>query len=129
MADDHTMSEQGLVKITVEAIASIASIAARQVSGVAGLAPDLGDGVAKFLGRKSSTAGVKVLLDDKEVDLTLNLVLEYGADISEVAGEVQKNVARGVEEMANLVVREVNVNVKGVQSKAAAQGINPDHEQ
>ncbi len=37
MPDDHSMSEQGLVKITTEAIASIASVSARQVEGVAEL--------------------------------------------------------------------------------------------
>jgi len=129
MADDHTMGEQGLVKITAEAIASIAAIAAKQVNGVAGLATDLGDGVAKILGKKSTTAGVKVVLLDKEVDLTLNLVLDYGADIAEVAGEVQRNVGKGVEEMTNLIVREVNVNIKGVKGSDVAAGASPDYEQ
>ncbi len=128
MTDDHTMSEQGLVKITTEAIASIAAIATRQVKGVADLAPDLGDGVAKLLGKKSPSSGVKVLLEEKEVSLTVNLVLEYGADIAEVAGEVQRNVAKGVEEMTSLVVREVNVNIKGVRSREKKSSGPTDYE-
>ena len=120
MADDHTMGEGGLVKITAEAIASIAAIAARGVNGVAELAPDLVDGVAKLLGRKAPASGVKVQLSEKEVSLAINLVLEYGADIAEVAGQVQRDVARSVEEMSGLVVREVNVNVKEV--KGAGKG-------
>lgn len=115
MPDDHTMSEQGLVKITTEAIASIAQIAATQVDGVAEMASDLSEKVEKLFGRKSAGSGVKVVLSEKEVDLTINLILEYGADISEVAVEVQKRAGKAVEEMSKLVVREVNVNVKGVK--------------
>lgn len=128
MTDDHTMSEQGLVKITTEAIASIAAIATRQVKGVADLARDLGDGVAKLLGKKSPSSGVKVLLEEKEVSLTVNLVLDYGADIAEAAGEVQRNVAKGVEEMTSLVVREVNVNIKGVRSREKKSSGPTDYE-
>ena len=128
MIDDHTMGEQGLVKITTEAIASIAGVAARQVKGVAELAPDIGDGVAKLLGKKATGSGVKVLLEEKEVALTVNLVLEYGADIAEVAGQVQRDVAKGVEDMTSLVVREVNVNIKGVKSTAKKGARPSDYE-
>jgi uncharacterized alkaline shock family protein YloU len=72
---------------------------------------------------------VKVVLLDKEVDLTLNLVLDYGADIAEVAGEVQRNVGKGVEEMTNLIVREVNVNIKGVKGSDANAAASPDYQQ
>ena len=120
MADDQSMGEGGLVKITAEAIASIAAIAARKVEGVSELAPDLVDGVAKLLGRKTPASGVKVQLAQKEVSLSVNLVLDYGADIPEVAGQVQRDVAKAVEEMSGLVVSEVNVNVREV--KGAGKG-------
>jgi len=128
MVDDHTVGEGGLVKITTEAIASIAAVATCEVKGVAELAVDLGDGMAKFLGRKNLSPGVKVALAEKEVQLTINLILDYGADISEVAAEVQRNVGRAVEQMTSLIVREVNVNIKGVKEGGEISSSGPDYQ-
>ena len=122
--DEQGLSEHGLVKITGSAIAAIAAAAARQVEGVTGMAEGLASRLGRWLLRRDGAPGVSVTLADKEVSMTVDILVAYGADIAEVASEVQRDVARVVEEMTNLSVREVNVNVRGIRpaEKSAAGG-------
>jgi uncharacterized alkaline shock family protein YloU len=57
--------------------------------------------------------GAKVAGSEVEV----HVVIDYGADIPHVAGEVQQRVAEYLQRMANLTPTAVNVVVDDVQRK------------
>lgn len=114
--DENTtiISEVGEVKIAPEVVNVIASLAATEVKGVAGMSGGFTDDIAEKFGMKSSNKGIKVQLGEEEVTIDLFLIIEYGFRIPEVAWEVQQNVKKAVETMTGLKVVEVNIHVQGI---------------
>lgn len=111
-AEVHEESE---VKISDDVIGAIASTAACQVQGVAGMTSNIvGDIGGVILGRRNQTKGVRVSATDKDVALDLYLSVKYGARIPEVAYKVQESVKKSVEGMTDLKVTQVNIHVQGV---------------
>ena len=111
-------TDLGVVRVSNDAISTIASVAAMEVKGVC----KMGGGTSRavigmFLMRFSSRGGVKIQIKDGEVKLTVAIVVEYGVDIPRVADEVQESVKRAVEKMAGLIPAEVNVVVEGVRAQ------------
>lgn len=102
------------LRIANEVVSTIAGITASEVDNVFSMSGGLADGIANILGRKNLNKGVKVDLEDKEVIIEINIVVEYGSKIHEIAQEIQTKVRKSVEEMTGLTVLEVNVNVLGV---------------
>jgi uncharacterized alkaline shock family protein YloU len=115
MKNNTILNELGKVRVSDEAIASIAGLAAGRVKGVAGLgAWGAVDSLAEMLGVHKQSRGIQVQLGEREVALALSLVLEFGADIADVATQVQEAVAEAVEKMTGLIVREVDIVIQGV---------------
>jgi uncharacterized alkaline shock family protein YloU len=112
-------NEHGRVQVSDEAIAEIAAIAATKVAGVAGLGSGSRvESLAELLGVRSGAQGVVVEMGQRQVSLRLFLNLEFGADIAEVALEVQENVAEAVERMSSLEVGAVDVVIQGIRLSA-----------
>ncbi len=110
--DENT--EQNPVKISDDVVAIIAGVAATEVEGVSGMSGGITGGISEMLGMKNLSKGVKVEVDDKEASIDLNIIVEFGAKISELGAKVQKNVKNTVETMTGLEVTVVNVNIQGV---------------
>ncbi|MCI8655089.1 MAG: Asp23/Gls24 family envelope stress response protein, partial [Clostridia bacterium] len=51
---------------------------------------------------------------NEQAKIDVNIIVEYGARIPDVAFEIQNRVKKAVEGMAGLKVSEVNVHVQGV---------------
>ena len=109
--DEISLGVEG-VKISNEAIATYAGIAIAEVPGVYGMDSTF---VEALRGRKNLTKGIKVEADEKTAKIEVNIIVEYGARIPEVAFEIQSRVKKSVEAMTGLNVLEVNVHVNGVQ--------------
>lgn len=100
------------IKISDEVVATIASMAASEVSGVYNMSGGLVGGISEMLGKK--TKGIKVQVGEKETIIDISLIVEYGARIPDIAWEVQNKVKTQVESMTGLNVVAVNVHVQGV---------------
>lgn len=122
MADEITVydsnTNNGTVTYANDVIATIAGVAATEVSGVAGMSGGISSGITEMLGKKNLTKGVKVEVGTQETAIDLNIVVEYGSELHKVAEAVQENVKKAVETMTRLQVVEVNVNILGVNVKA-----------
>ena len=55
-------------------------------------------------------------IGDKETKIDVNIIVEYGIRIPDVAFEIQNRVKKAVEQMTGLNVAEVNVHVQGVNT-------------
>ena len=95
-------------------------MAARDVPGVHAL----GSGLSRTIGAvrdrvpggsKSVTRGVKVEVGEVQTALDLEIVVDYGVSISDVASDVRENVIAAVERMTSLEVVEVNIAVSDVK--------------
>ena len=122
MADEITVydsnTNNGTVTYANDVIATIAGVAATEVSGVAGMSGGISSGITEMLGKKNLTKGVKVEVGTQEAAIDLNIVVEYGSELHKVAEAVQENVKKAVETMTGLQVVEVNFNILGVNVKA-----------
>ncbi|MFW5981098.1 MAG: Asp23/Gls24 family envelope stress response protein [bacterium] len=101
----------GTIKIANEVVAIIASLAASEIEGVAGMSGGVGSGIAEMLGHKK---GVKVETGDNQCTVDLSVIIDYGTSIPEVAENIQANVKQAIESMTGLNAVEINIHVHGV---------------
>ena len=107
------------IKISNDVIAVIAGVAASEVPGVAAMAGGLTGGLTEALkGKKNLAKGIKVETENNKAKIDVNIIVEYGARIPDVAFEIQNKVKKSVETMTGLKVDEVNVHIQGVDTEA-----------
>ena len=103
------------IKISDDVISIIAGKAVSEVEGVASMAGGFAGGISEVLsGKKNLSKGIKVDIEEKEVKIDVNIIVEYGVRIPDVAYEIQNRVKKAVETMSGLKVSSVNVHVQGV---------------
>ncbi|MEV5433011.1 Asp23/Gls24 family envelope stress response protein [Streptomyces sp. NPDC052701] len=111
---------RGRTTIADGVVEKIAALAARDVDGVHAM----GSGLSRTFGAvrdrvpggaKSVTRGVKAEVGEVQAALDLEIVVEYGVPIADVAREVRENVIAAVERMTGLEVVEVNIAVGDVK--------------
>lgn len=110
---------RGRTTIADDVVAKIAGMAAREVPGIhalgGGLARTMGAMRERVPGRRAGvTAGVKVEVGERQSAVDLDVVVEYGVAIPDLAAEVRENVIGAVERMTGLEVVEVNIAVDDV---------------
>ena len=109
--------ENSNIKIADDVIAVIAGAAASEVPGVSAMAGGFAGGISEvFSGKKNFAKGIKVEAGEKETRIDVNIIVEYGVRIPDVAFEIQNRVKKAVESMTGLKVLDVNVNVQGVNT-------------
>lgn len=109
------------IKIANDAVATYAGIAVSEVQGVYGMAGGFAGITEALSGRKNLAKGIKVEVTDKNARIDVNIIVEYGARIPDVAFEIQTRVKKSVESMTGLKVLEVNVHVQGVHATTSKE--------
>ena len=115
------VTEHGRTSIADTVVAKIAGLACREVSGV----HDMGAGVSRTFGaikdmipvgsnEPSPARGVTVEVGERQAAIDLDIVVEYGASIVDIAAAIRRNVIGRLESMTGLEVSEVNVTVDDV---------------
>ena len=117
------------IKISSDVIAVIAGVAVSEVPGVFGMAGGFAGGITEVLkGKKNLAKGIKVDTTDNKAKIDVNIIVEYGARIPDVAFEIQNRVKTAVENMTGLKVEEVNVHVQGVNTESLTEEIKEENE-
>lgn len=114
------VSSQGKTSIADSVVQKIAGISAREVSGV----HNLGGGSARAFGAvreripgssgPSISQGVAVEVGETQAAIDLDVVVEYGVSITDLAQAIRRNVISSVERMTGLQVTEVNIAVDDI---------------
>lgn len=103
------------IRIANDVVASIAGVAVSEVPGVYGMAGGIAGGISEVLsGKKNLAKGIKVEVTEKETKIDVNIIVEYGTRIPDVAFEIQNRVKKAVETMTGLKVVSVNIHVQGI---------------
>lgn len=111
------ITENEGIQISNDVIAVISGVAVSEVQGVSSMAGGFAGGISEVLsGKKNMSKGIKVDVQEKNTKIDVNIIVEYGARIPDVAFEIQKRVKKSVESMTGLTVTEVNVHVQGVNT-------------
>ena len=111
--------ESGNIKISDDAIAAIAVIAAKDVDGVLDLDSGAAGAIAEALGVKDVTRGVRIDVNGETVNIDINIIVAFGGEVSDIAAEVQDRVRESIESMTGLLVERVNVNINSVRKPSA----------
>ena len=110
------------IKIADDVISVIAGVAVSEVPGVAQMSGGFAGGISEVLsGKKNLSKGIKVDVGEKETKIDVNIIVEYGSRIPDVAFDIQNRVKTAVEGMTGLKVVAVNVHVQGVNTEAATE--------
>lgn len=125
---EETMQEDtNGIKIADDVVAVIAGVAVSEVPGVAGMSGGFAGGISEVLsGKKNLAKGIKVEIMEKEAKIDVNIIVEYGTRIPDVAFEIQNRVKKAVENMTGLKVTEVNVHVQGVNTEISQEETEED---
>ena len=70
----YEIEDVGQVQIADEVIAVIAGLAATEVDGVQKMSGNITNEIVSKLGMKNLSKGVKVSIDEEQVDVVLNLI-------------------------------------------------------
>ena len=110
----HT--EHGTTTIASSVVAKIAALATQEIPGVQAMGKSLsrtfGTIRAKVPGAtQADTQGVSVEVGERQAAVDIDIVVEYGHSIVEVAEAIRQNVIDRIEGMTGLEVVEVNVGV------------------
>jgi len=108
--------EENGIKIADDVVATIAGKAASEVAGVYSMAGGFAGGISEVFGKKSYTKGIRVDNNEKGLKIDVNIIVEYGARIPDVAYEIQNRVKKAIENMTGLTIQEVNVHIQGVNT-------------
>ncbi|MEC3894222.1 Asp23/Gls24 family envelope stress response protein [Nocardiopsis alba] len=119
--DSSSGNGQGTTHIADGVVAKIAGMAAREIGGVhamgGGAARMVGavrDAVSGGGGSGSVAQGVSVEVGERQTAVDIDLVVEYGAAIQDLAAAVRRNVTTAVERMTGLEVTEINIKVDDI---------------
>ena len=116
-------SDSNEIKIADDVVAVIAGVAVSEVPGVYEMAGGFAGGISEVLsGKKNLAKGIKVEVGEKDTKIDVNIIVEYGVRIPDVAFEIQNRVKKAVQTMTGLNVTEVNVHVQGVNTDQKDEG-------
>jgi uncharacterized alkaline shock family protein YloU len=105
----------GNVFVSYRAIATVAYQSAISSYGVVGLtAKNIAEGLVQVL-VKDPTLGVEVHFNERQIQVDLYIIIEYGTRIKTVASLVQDSVRYQLEKTFGLPVSRVNVHVRGLR--------------
>ena len=105
-------NNKGSIQISDDVIATIAHTAMLEVDGTYDYSTLAGDIIEKFF--KKNFKGISLSIENKNISISMNLVVKLNYKINEVAKEVQNKVKNAIEMMTGFNVNCVNINVIGV---------------
>lgn len=115
--EEINVTEDSSIVISDEVVSIIAGVAVSEVKGVVDTAGGFAGGISEVLsGKKKLSKGIKVEVGEKETKIDVNIIVEYGTRIPDIAFEIQNKVKNAVKEMTGLDVVAVNVHVQGVKT-------------
>ena len=117
------------IEISNDVIAVIAGVAVSEVQGVASMSGGFAGGITEVLsGKKNMAKGIKVEKTENTAKIDVNIIVEYGSRIPDVAFEIQNRVKKSVEGMTGFKVEEVNVHIQGVNTDIAKESKKEENE-
>ena len=115
--ENQNLGDESTIKISNDTVATYAGIAISEIPGDYGMSGTFAGITEAISGKKNYAKGIKVdIADNKTAKIDVNIIVEYGARIPEVAFEIQTKVKKSVETMTGLKVSSVNVNIQGVHA-------------
>ena len=105
----------GSLQISTEVLGKIARCAALEVEGVVEVScGNQNKKVKELLAKTNVQSPVTVVMKDGTAEITLHIVVAFGAKAPAVAEKVQENVKAAVQNMTNVTVSRVDLVIAGL---------------
>lgn len=115
MQHESSSTGAGEIRIHKNVISSITRIATLEIEGVKRIEENLPKSIMRILSLQP-LYHIKVEINKNgEVNLNIPLVIKYGYNIPEIASRVQENVRQALEKMANVYLKDINVEICGIE--------------
>ena len=109
------IQDNGSVMISEDVVATIVSLAVKEVEGVVGLSTKPGADIADMIGKKNWGKGLRIVIaEDNALTVDCDIIVSYGQSVVSVASAVQETVLAALESATGVKVNAVNVNVCGI---------------
>lgn len=119
-------TDRGRTVIAENVVARVADLAAREIRGVHSLSGGVGGRLRRLApGIADSNRAAAVEVGEKEAIVALDLVVDYGVSIPQLAEAVRSNVIERVEYTTGLIVKEVNIEVTDLYFPDAERDSEP----
>ena len=109
----------GKTTVSPDVLVTIARLSTLSVPGVSRLAP-LSGGVNRLF-RRGSGDGVRIETEENTVFADLHLVIKQDVNIREVSRNVQKQVARAIQEMVGMEIGHINIHIEDIDYEEAGE--------
>jgi len=101
------------VSIASNVLLTVIRLGAERVPGVVRMGSTPG-GVNRWLRRTPAERGVQIVIEDQTVTIDVYIVVDAEARLNTVSKNVQKQVARDIEENIGMHVGTVNIHIEDV---------------
>jgi uncharacterized alkaline shock family protein YloU len=106
----------GKILIAEQVIETVAGLSAMECYGLVGMSSkNMQDGIAELLGWDNLSKGVSVEIQEDKLKVELNIVVEYGTNIHEVANNIIDRVKYTLKNRLGIEVNNIDINVQGVR--------------
>jgi len=112
MAKEDSRTDLGLIRIHKNVISCLA---ATEIEGVKRIGTNFKSGVMELIGKKACFAINVEINKNEEVKVEIPLIIKYGYNIPEIAGRVQESVRNSLEKMTNLMIKDIDINIQGIE--------------
>ncbi|MFZ5855542.1 MAG: Asp23/Gls24 family envelope stress response protein [Chloroflexota bacterium] len=110
---------QGKITVSPDVLITIARLSTMAVPGVSHMAPIPG-GVNRLF-RRGNGDGVRIEIEENTVFADLYFAVKQDVNIREVSRNVQKQVARAVQEMVGMEIGHVNIHIEDIEYEDASE--------
>ena len=112
---DNSKVDLGSIQIHKKVLADIAGLALKEIDGVSLASGSFWNQCAGIF-TKNSCQGISVTMDkDNQITIAVQILVRYGLNIPEIAQRAQDAIRRTVEKTTDINLRDVNVNVHGIE--------------
>ncbi len=109
----------GKTTVSPDVLVAIARLSTLSVPGVSRMAPVPG-GVNRLF-RRGGGDGVRIETEENTVYAELYIVLKQDTNIREVSRNVQKQVARAIQEMVGMDVGHINIHIEDIDYEETSE--------
>jgi uncharacterized alkaline shock family protein YloU len=110
---------QGKITVSPDVLVTIARLSTMAVPGVSHMAPIPG-GVNRLF-RRGSGDGVRIEIEQNTVFADLYFAVKQDVNIREVSRNLQKQVARAVQEMVGMDVGQIDIHIEDIDYEEVAE--------
>ncbi len=114
---EHTTP--GRTTVSPDVLVTIARLATLAVPGVSRMAPVPG-GVNRLF-RRGESNGVRLEVEDNTVFADLYIILKGDVNLREVSRNVQKQVARAIQEMVGMEIGHINIHIVDIDYEESGE--------